>query len=178
MIARAYKGLVEQLNQTTLGPDALSTRIADAVKASEEAFTPFADTCVSVVYKDNAGNITSEGDVPIGSTFKRFQTKLEKTKDDLEGLWKQWEDVRREIAETGAQILHDPRFPAQFGLEALSGRLSPSSHTNPEVESVRRLINRENEKAHKELDQEAKDAVDKHNEYRKMWSAWLQDELN
>lgn len=178
MIARAYKDLVQQLDQTTLGPDALSTRIADAAKASQDAFTPFADTRVSVVYKDDAGNITSEGDVPIGSTFRRFQKKLEKTKDDLEVLWQDWEDVRRKIAEVGAQILHDPKFPSQFGLEALSGHLSPSSHTNPEVESVRRLIKRENEKAHKELDQESKDAVDKHNEYRKMWSAWLQDELN
>lgn len=178
IIARAYKELVQQLDQTTLGPDALSTRIAEAIKASEEAFTPFADTRVSVVYKDEAGNITREGDVPIGSTFKRFQKKLEKTKDDLESLWEDWEVVRREIAQTGAQILHDPKFPAQFGLEVLSGHLSLSSDTIPEVENVRKLIKRENEKAHKELDQEAKDAIDKHREYQKVWSSWLQDELN
>ncbi|KAH0294213.1 hypothetical protein M436DRAFT_72746 [Aureobasidium namibiae CBS 147.97] len=178
MIARAYKDLVQQLDQTTLGPDALSTRIAYAIRASQDAFTPFASTLVSVVYKDDAGNITSEGEVPIGSTFRRFQRKLEKTKDGLEDLWEKWEEVRREIAELGAQILHDPKFPAQFGLEVMSGHLSPSSHTNPEVENVRRLIKSENEKAHKEVDQEAKEDINKHKEYQKMWSSWLQDELN
>lgn len=178
MIARAYKDLVQQLDQTTLGPAALSTRIADAIRASQEAFTPFADTRVRVVYKDDAGNVTSEGEVPIGSTFRRFQRKLEKTKDDLEDLWEEWEDVRREIAGLGANILHDPKFPAQFGLEAVSGHSSPSSHTNPEVESVRRLIKKETEKAHKEVDQEAKEDTNKHKEYQKMWSSWLQDELN
>lgn len=178
MIAHAYKDLVQQLDQTTLGPDALSTRIVNAAKTSRDAFTPFAETRVSVVYKDHAGNITGQADVPIGDTFRRFERKLQKTKNHLEVLWRDWENVRREIAETGAQILHDPKFPVQFGLEAVSGHLSPSSHTNPEVENVRRLIGREYEKAHRELDQEAKDAVDKHNEYRKMWSAWLQNELN
>jgi hypothetical protein len=156
MIAHAYKDLVQQLDRTTLGPDAR----------------------VSVVYKDNAGNITSEADVPIGSTFKRFEKKLQKTKDELEALWEEWEDIRREIAETGAQILDDSKFPAQFGLEAVNGHLSPSSRTNLEVESVRKLIKRESEKAHKELDQEAKDAISKHKEYQNMWRTWLQDELN
>jgi hypothetical protein len=178
MIAHAYKELVQQLDRTTLGPEALSTRIADAIEAAQNTFTPFADTRVSVVYKDNAGNITSEADVPIGSTFKRFEKKLQKTKDELEALWEEWEDVRRDIAETGAQILHDSKFPAQFGLEAVDSHLSPSSRTNPEVESVRKLIKRESEKAHKELDQEAKDAISKHKEYQNMWRTWLQDELN
>lgn len=178
MVARAYQELVQQLDQTTLGPDALTTRIADAIKTAQDAFTPFTDTRVSVVYKDYAGNITSEGDVPIGSTFKRFEKKLQKTKDDLEALWEEWEDVRREIAETGASILHDPKFPSQFGLEAVSSHLSPLSHTNPAVESVRGLIKRESEKAHKELDQEAKDSINKHKEYQNMWRSWLQDELN
>jgi hypothetical protein len=178
MVARAYQELVQQLDQTTLGPDALTARIADAIKTAQDAFTPFADTRVSVVYKDDAGNITSEEDVPIGSTFKRFERKLQKTKDDLEVLWEEWEDVRREIADTGALILHDPKFPSQFGLEAVSSHLSPSSNTNPDVESVRRLIKRESEKAHKELDQEAKDSINKHKEYQNMWRSWLQDELN
>jgi Skp family chaperone for outer membrane proteins len=178
LIAHAYKDLVQQLDRTTLGPDALSTRIANAIEAAQNTFTPFADTSVSVVYKDNAGNITSEADVPIGSTFKRFEKKLQKTKDELEALWEEWEDVRRDIAETGAQILHDSKFPAQFGLEAVNSHLSPSSRTNPEVESVRKLIKRESEKARKELDQEAKDAINKHKEYQNMWRSWLQDELN
>jgi hypothetical protein len=177
MIDLAYKNLIQKLDKTTLGPDALNTRIANAIKAAEHAFKPFADTKVGVVYKDPAGNVT-EADVPIGNTFRRFDQKLQTTKGDLEKLWKEWEDVRREIAETGAQILHDPKFPSQFGLEAVDSHLSPSSRTNPEVENLRRLIKRESEKSHKELDQEAKDSINKHKEYQKMWHSWLQDELN
>jgi hypothetical protein len=178
MIDLAYKNLIQKLDKTTLGPDALNTRIADAIKAAEHAFKLFADTPVGVVYRDNAGNITSKADVPIGSTFKRFDQKLQKTKDDLEALWEEWEDVRWEIAETGARILHDPKFPSQFGLEAVNSHSSPLSRTNPEVENLRRLIKRGSEKSHKELDQEAKDAVNKHKEYQNMWRSWLQDELN
>jgi hypothetical protein len=178
MIDLAYKNLIQKLDKTTLGPDALNTRIADAIKAAEHAFKPFANTIVSVVYKDETGTITSEADVPIGNTFRRFDQKLQKTKDDLEKLWKEWDAVRREIAETGAQILHDPKFPSQFGLEAVNSRSSPSSRTNPEVENLRKLIKRESEKSHKELDQEVKDAINKHKEYQKMWHSWLQDELN
>jgi hypothetical protein len=178
MIDLAYKNLIQKLDKTTLGPDALNTRIADAIKAAEHAFKPFANTIVSVVYKDETGTITSEADVPIGNTFRRFDQKLQKTKDDLEKLWKEWDAIRRKIAETGAQILHDPKFPSQFGLEAVNSRSSPSSRTNPEVENLRKLIKRESENSHKELDQEVKDAINKHKEYQKMWHSWLQDELN
>jgi hypothetical protein len=178
MIDLAYKNLIQKLDKTTLGPDALSTRIADAIKVAEHTFKPFADTKVGVVYRNPAGKITGEADVPIGNTFRRFDQKLRKTKADLEGLWKEWEDVRRDIAETGARILHDPKFPSQFGLEAVDSHSSPSSRANPEVENLRRLIKRESEKSHKELDQEAKDAINKHKEYQNMWRSWLQDELN
>ncbi|KAI4843988.1 hypothetical protein E4T44_05052 [Aureobasidium sp. EXF-8845] len=178
MIDLAYKNLIQKLDKTTLGPDALNTRIADAIEAAEDAFKPFADTKVGVVYRDSAGKITGEAEVPIGDTFGRFNQKLQKTKDGLEKLWKEWEDVRQEIAETGAQILHDPKFPSQFGLEAVNSHSSPSSGINPEVENLRRPIKRESEKSHKELDQEAKDAINKHKEYQNMWRSWLQDELN
>ncbi|KAG9832009.1 hypothetical protein KCU78_g7572, partial [Aureobasidium melanogenum] len=178
MIASAYKDLIQKLDQTTLGPDALSTQIAHAIKAAQDMCTPFAKQAFRVQVKDDDGNIVRERTAIIGETVTTFERLLHKQKDELESLWENWEDVRQKIAETGAQILHDPKFPSQFGLEALDNRFSPPSRTNPEVENLRRLIKKESEKAHKELDQEAKDSVNKHKELTKMWSSWLNDECN
>lgn len=178
MIAHAYKDLVQRLEETTLGPDALNTRITHAIEAAREMCAPFADQSVRVKYHDDAGNTVRDGTKMIGETVTEFERALRKQRDKLESLWEAWEDVRQKIAETGAQILHDSKFPTQFGLEALDNSFNPPSRTNPEVESLRRLIKKESEKAHKELDQEAKDAVNKHKEYQTMWRAWLDDELN
>ncbi|KAI4719059.1 hypothetical protein E4T48_04771 [Aureobasidium sp. EXF-10727] len=178
MIARAYKDLIQQLDKTTLGPDALSSRIAQAIEAAQDICSPIADEFVTVGFRDDVGNVVSRQRVPIGLTVKRFEEDLEKTKTNLEALWEEWEDNRREIAELGAQILHDPKFPSQFGLEDMTGLFSPLSYTNPEVESLRRLFQRENDKAHKELDQEAKDSINKHKELQTLWVSWLNDQLN
>ncbi|KAH0154375.1 hypothetical protein KCU67_g9089, partial [Aureobasidium melanogenum] len=178
MIASAYKDLIQKLDRTTLGPDALSTQIAHAIKAAQDMCTPFAKQALRVQVKDGDGNIVRETTAIIGETVTTFERLLRKQKDELESLWEDWEDIRQKIAETGAQILHDPKFPTQFGLEALDNRFSPPSQTNPEVENLRRLIKKESEKVHKELDQEAKDSVNKHKELTKMWSSWLNDECN
>ncbi|THW30314.1 hypothetical protein D6D22_10694 [Aureobasidium pullulans] len=173
-IARAYKDLVQQLEQTTIAPDSLSNRIAETIEAAQAISTPLADEPVSVNFKDAKGNILRNEQIPIGDTVTRFEQILQKKKDDLTTLWEEWEDVRQEIAETGADILHDQKFPSQFGLEAANNHYSPLSHTNPEVESLRRLIQKESEKAYKELDQEAKDSVAAHREYQGLWISWLQ----
>ncbi|KAI4724170.1 hypothetical protein E4T49_08112 [Aureobasidium sp. EXF-10728] len=178
MIARAYKDLIQQLDRTTLGPDALSSRIAQAIEAAQDICSPLADELVTVGFRDDVGNLISRQRVPIGLTVKRFEEDLEKTKTNLETLWKELEDNRREIAELGAQILHDPKFPLQFGLDDMTGLFNPPSHTNSEIESLRRLIQRENDKAHKELDQEAKDSINKHKELQTLWVSWLNDQLN
>ncbi|KAG9670534.1 hypothetical protein KCU95_g15212, partial [Aureobasidium melanogenum] len=178
MIASAYKDLIQKLDQTTLGPEALSTRIVHAVKAAQDMCTPFAKQAFRVQVKDDAGNIVEEKTAIIGQTVATFERLLHKQKDELESLWEKWEGVRQKIAATGAQILHDPKFPSQFGLEALNNRFNPLSRLNPEVENLRRLIKKESEKAHKELDQEAEDSVNKHKELTKMWASWLTDECN
>ncbi|KAH0350172.1 hypothetical protein KCU81_g2555, partial [Aureobasidium melanogenum] len=178
MIASAYKDLVQKLDQTTLGPDALSTRIAQSIKAAQGMCTPFANQAFRVQVKDDDGNITRERTTTIGETVKTFERLLHKQKDELESLWEKWEDVRQKVAATGAKILHDPKFPAQFGLEALDNRFSAPSRTNPEVENLRKAIKKETDMAHKELDQEAMDDVKKHKEYTRMWAKWLDDECN
>lgn len=178
MLAHAYKELIQKLDQTTLGPDALSTRIIRAIEAAQDMCTPFANLSFKVNIMDDAGNIVRKKTSTIGETVTTFERVLQKRKDELESLWQDWEDTRQKIAETGAQILRDPKFPTQFGLEALNGRFSQPSRTNPEIENLRRLIKKESEKAHKELDQEAKDSINKHKEYQAMWSAWLNDEVN
>ncbi|KAH0364114.1 hypothetical protein KCU65_g6941, partial [Aureobasidium melanogenum] len=178
MIASAYKDLTQKLDQTTLGPDALSTRIAQSIKAAQDMCIPFAKQAFRVQVKDDDGNITRERTTTIGDTVKKFERLLQKSKDELESLWQDWEDNRQKIAATGAKILHDSKFPTQFGLEALDNRFSAPSRTNPEVENLRRLIKKESEKAHKELDQEAEDDVNKHKEFTRMWTSWLNDECN
>lgn len=178
MLARAYKDLVQKLDQTTLGPDALSTRISHAIEATQDMCTPFANQAFRINVTDHDGNIVHQKTSSIGETVATFKRVLQKRKDELEILWKDWEDVRRKIAETGAQILHDSDFPTQFGLDAIDNRFSQPSRTNPEVENLRRLIKKESEKAHKELDQEAKDSINKHKEYKAMWNAWVNDEVN
>ncbi|KAG9954223.1 hypothetical protein KCU85_g824, partial [Aureobasidium melanogenum] len=178
MIASAYKDLVQKLDQTTLGPDALSTRIAQSIKAAQDMCTPFANQSFRVQVKDDRGIIVEEKTATIGQTVATFERLLHKQKDELESLWEKWEDVRQKIAATGAKILHDPKFPAQFGLEALDNRFSAPSRTNPEVENLRKVIKKETEMARKELDQEAVDDVNKHKEYTRMWAKWLDDECN
>ncbi|KAH0358098.1 hypothetical protein KCU83_g190, partial [Aureobasidium melanogenum] len=178
MIASAYKDLIQKLDQTTLGPDALSIQIAHAIKAAQEMCGPFSKQALRVQVKDDNGQMVRERTAIIGETVTTFERLLRRQKDELESLWEDWEDVRQKIAAIGAQILHDPKFPSQFGLEALDNRFSPPSRTNPEVENLRRLIKRESEKAHKELDQEAKDSVNKHKELTRMWASWLNDECN
>lgn len=178
MLARAYKDLVQKLDLTTLGPDALSTRIAHAIEAAQNMCTPFANQSFRVNVTDDTGNIVRKKTSTIGETVTTFERVLQKRKDELESLWQDWEDTRQKIAETGAQILHDPKFPTQFGLEAMDNRFSQPSRTNPEIENLRKLIKKESEKAHKELDQEAKDSINKHKEYQAMWAAWLNDEVN
>lgn len=178
MIASAYKYLIQKLDQTTLGPDALSTRIAQSIKAAQDMCTPFANQSFLVQVKDNDGRIVREKTATIGDTVKTFDRLLQKSKDELESLWEEWEDNRRTIAATGAKILHDSKFPIQFGLEALDNRFSAPSPTNAEVENLRKVIKKETEKAHKELEQEAKDDVEKHKEYTRLWASWLSDECN
>ncbi|KAK6007893.1 hypothetical protein QM012_004707 [Aureobasidium pullulans] len=178
MLARAYKDLIQKLDQTTLGPESLSTKIALAVEATQAMCTSFARQSYKVQVKDDDENIVRRKAAIIGDTMTTFEQLLHKGKEELEFLWDDWEDVRQKIAETGAQVLRDPKFPTQFGLDALDSRLSQPPRTTPEVENIRRLIKKESDNAHKELDQEAKNSVNKHKEYRAMWKAWLDDELN
>ncbi|KAI5238477.1 hypothetical protein E4T43_07406 [Aureobasidium subglaciale] len=173
MIALAYNGLIQQLEQTTLAPNGLSARIAGAIEAANKLSTPLADELVRINFKDTKGVIIRKETIPIGDTVTKFEQILQDKKKDLETLWEEWNDVRQAIAKTGAEILHEPAFPSQFGLETVEGRYSPSAHTNPEIESLRRLIKRESEKAYKDLDQEVKDSIAAHKVYTKLWHDFI-----
>ncbi|KAI5195774.1 hypothetical protein E4T39_08088 [Aureobasidium subglaciale] len=176
MIALAYEDLIQQLEQTTLAPDGLSARIAGAIEAANKLSTPLANELVRVNFKDAKGVIIRKETIPIGDTVTKFEQILQDKEKDLETLWEEWDHVCQAIAETGAEILHEPTFPLKFGLETIEGRFSPSAHANPEVESLRRLIKRESDKAHKELDQEAKDSIAAHKTYMELWIRFINEQ--
>lgn len=176
-LARAYKELVQRLEQSTLAPNALSSKITHAADAAQDMCTPLAPELITATYKDDDGNVTHEERIPIGTTVAEFGQLLENQKRHLDELWHEWDEVRQEIANVGALILREPKFAHQFGLEAIGNSTIPLTQVNPEVENVRRQIQRETDDAYKELDQEAKDGVEAQKSYQDLWIQWLRESM-
>jgi hypothetical protein len=176
-IDHVYNNLIQQLETTTLSPTSLRNQIMHADKVAQTMCAPLDNEQVEVTFKDQLGNLLRTENAPIGDTVQNLASTLQEQKYQIQKLWQDWDDVRQQIAETGARILRDQNFPAQFGLENVADQFTSPSQSNAEVEDLRREIKNETKRAYKELDQEAKDSVDAHKEYQTRWLMRLQANL-
>lgn len=125
---------------------------------------------------DDQGHHTAK-EYLLGETVASFTDKLEEKRDQISKLWCEWENVRQEIAELGAEMLDEPSFPRQFGLTPLEGAQAVcmnSSATNDQIASLREAIRAATDKSMVRVNGEAQINIKERAKTRQLWLSFLQ----
>lgn len=173
----AHDDLVERL--AISGPDTLPADFDRAMDLSSVIGQPFGEQQIRVRFRDSKGHI-SDGHLSLGESVPRFEEMVEGKKTELQALWQEWDDVRQEIAELGAELLDDPSFPTQFGLEPPDHAVFRTGATregiNGEIAGLRDQAVSVCEQSRKVLGKEAQDDVQSRKAKRDQWFDLLKNE--
>jgi len=134
--------------------------IKDSVSSTIE---PLADHTVKVRFRNADGTI-EPGEIPLGETVSRFESKLEIHSRELRVLWAEWETLQRQIIELSSEMLHEEENETD---DAKSARFEKV------MEVAREEIEETADESIAELEKESADEAKKQKEREVKWTDLL-----
>lgn len=160
-------------------PTTFAARLDQALRLSSTISRPLGEESVKVRFRNNQGN-SVPGRIALGHTIDRFEALRSAKEREIHDLWKEWEDVRQEIAELGADLLDDASYPTQFGLAAPSRKprvVKSSSTEDKRIVALRDEVRVECEQSRRACAKEAQEDLQNRKLKRDQWLELLKQDL-
>jgi len=141
------------------------------MKLSDTIGKPISEEEVRVRFRDSKGRVT-DGKIAIGETVTQFEQLLNDKQSTLQGLWQEWDQVRQDIAELGAELLDDPSFPTEFGLQARGVTTNSNdvrSSSDQHIAALRDEIRAACDKSREDIGKEAEEDTRARKAKRNQW---------